>query len=297
MARFANAVRYYHGCTQLAWEEMQGSGFHISFDPGRRDLKRWLCGFGLYLFVDNRLLAHSFALQKSDWARDNPRTKENAAATAPILLEAQVRLDPGEHKILDLTTPEGMQDLYLAHRRFKHQLRGSPDQDYSPLPPITNDYTATVSFFSALPGYFPTTEEVKTFARRIQSTPADDHEELYEDIANMALRIYKSGRGDRRHREFSFDCMVITRMVAEQNISAVVAAIQEGHSFHRGFYKHKFKTKDTKGFRGLRMRDRIELCLTRVDALRHLEPVEFDPAAEFDPRFARYFLGLDEWQN
>jgi len=68
-------------------------------------------------------------------------------------------------------------------------------------------------------------------------------------------------------RPINWDCLVITWLVQEKKLAAVIAAVQEGNPFSFHFTSQILKYRRVKSYKGIRFRDHLQVCITRPDVI------------------------------
>jgi len=263
---------FYHGTSKREWQNMQAVGrFSV-----RRDNSRWLAASGVYLFCNNPLLAFRFAAERTRQLRALNRIfQPDVAEDEGVVLQVRLRT-VDERQVLNLTTPEGMQALFLAHDDLSELMeRNLPELVHGLATATTDSYRVYYAdaIVKALGPLAPPFDDLRCnpevfiaqFLHELGLTSPSD-------LAALSKQIHEEQTG-RGKSSFNFDCAAITRLAYRQGYAVVFAAIQEGQPLNYLFHEHSPEWSRTLGFRGIRLRDHLEVCV--IDpALFEWPPVE-----------------------
>ena len=290
----------YHGCSRAVANRIADEGFAFAFN--NPNYARWLCAYGLYLFVDNPLLAYAFAQEKATW----PMRISNAtgrqphpADTEPVVLQVSLDNSILRSEVLDLTTAEGMQRVFTGHMELHDLLRFHVQTAYelaTDPQPGSDEVAYYESLDMLIERYTPSPQE-----RQVQSlwgalASKNPSVRLDELLRRAKKIVYARNRDLPGSDELNYDCMVITDLVDETHYGIVTAAIQMGDPYH-ALHHHDFHVPGTFGYKGIRTHDHVELCVTAPSFVKSFSVYEdFDPTF-FERTFRDHVVRFDHFRR
>jgi hypothetical protein len=181
------------------------------------------------------------------------KASDLADGSGPVVLIIPV-VWPEERYILDLTTDEGMARLFQGYKAIRRLL--APLKLGSETPP-----------------------EYREYMDSLRAADAEFHKWL-----TCLVDESSSARTN-------WDAVTIESLVDTLRIQIVIAAIQEGNTFHRTFGGRDPKHDSIPAYHGLRIRDHIEVCVTDPQVIDHTVIQIYDHSTD-DNRYGSDFVNV-----
>lgn len=278
-------AKFYHGLSKKEWDQIKKQR-RFNF---RKDTGRWLAMSGVYFFRDNPILAYRWASRKENRLESLPKDpkKPKPPTNSPIVLQVELKKH-NSIKSLDLTTDQGMQLLFWAHRL----LTGIVEDDFGSVTtairhsalPDAPYYTKLVKNFlkTKLSLFGFSKSEVKKLLNKLSKEfVATKKNDINDIFSSLLLSVTRKGYS----KDFNFDCAVITLLVLRYKFNIVIAAIQEGQTLNERFHEHSFRSKYTEGYQGIRAQDHIEICVTDHQVIKWPPKVIQVKRDDYDPDY------------
>lgn len=278
---------FYHGMSAQEWTEVQAQGrFSL-----RCDFTRWLAARGVYLFWNNPVLARRWALRKESDRKPLPARLNDREHNPRGLVVLKVRLKEFEKtRLLDLTSADGMQGLFWSHRRLRTLLTSHvrPLMEEAAQSTESSNRAYARSFMkclaSSLTAVFQLRKLRHIFEEEFGQLDSGVGAPLVKELLNAEQRRRRASKSERKG-EFNFDCVAITLLVAKYRLAVVLAAIQEGKPLNVRWDEYELETPSTEGYKGIRIGDHIEVCVTDHSVIVWPPVVEPIDRSDYDEEY------------